>query len=49
MHNHSLINLGENGLVAGKDVCIQFSHPDRQVDIRGIDNHEINSIPIVTA
>ena len=24
-------------------------HPDRKVDIRGIDNHEITAIPLVTA
>ena len=26
-----------------------FTHADHQVDIRGIDNHAINSIPIATA
>ena len=46
--NNLLIDRRLNGGVAGEDVRIRFAHPDRQVDIRGIDDHEINSISIVT-
>ena len=49
LSNHSLIDHGANWGVSGEDVRVQFYHPDRRVDIRGIDNHEINSIKIVKA
>eukprot|EP00980_Cylindrotheca_fusiformis_P021811 scaffold8646_cov116-Cylindrotheca_fusiformis.AAC.1 len=46
----SLVDRGANGGIAGNDVRVIAYHPDhRRVDIRGIDNHEITSIPIVTA
>jgi hypothetical protein len=45
----SLIDRGANGGIAGVDTRIIERHPHRTVDIRGIDNHEITSIPIVTA
>jgi hypothetical protein len=45
----SLIDRGANGGIAGTDTRIIDRHPHRTVDIRGIDNHEITSIPIVTA
>ena len=46
---HSLVDRGANGGVAGSDVRVIETHPDRKVDIRGIDNHEITAIPLVTA
>jgi hypothetical protein len=45
----SLIDRGANGGIAGIDTRVLERHPHRTVDIRGIDNHEITSIPIVTA
>jgi hypothetical protein len=45
----SLIDRGANGGIAGSDTRIIERHPHRTVDIRGIDNHEICSIPIVNA
>ena len=46
---HSLVDRGANGGVAGNDIIVIETHPDREVDIRGIDNHEITAIPLVTA
>jgi hypothetical protein len=45
----SLIDQGVNVGIAGIDTRVIECHPHRTVDIRGIDNHEISSIPIVTA
>jgi len=45
----SLVDRGANGGVAGDDVRIINKSPDRCVDIQGIDNHQIQSVPIVTA
>jgi hypothetical protein len=45
----SLIDCGANGGIAGIDTRVIERHPHQTVDIRGIDNHEITSIPIVTA
>ena len=39
---------GANGGIAGDDVRI-IEKSDRTVDVRGIDNHQITNIPIVTA
>ena len=44
---HSLIDRGSNGGVAGKDVRV-ISKSHRKVDIRGIDNHQLNNIQIGT-
>ena len=43
------MDVGANGDVAGNDVRVIAKHPDRIVDIRGIDNHEITSILLVAA
>jgi hypothetical protein len=43
----SLINRGANGGVAGSDVCVIFK-TNRNVDIRGIDNHRCTNIEIGT-
>ena len=40
---------GANGGVAGSDVRVIETHPDNMVGIRGIDNHQISVIPIVTS
>ena len=44
----SLIDRGDNGGVAGDDIRIT-SRTHRKVIIQGIDNHQINNIPIITA
>ncbi len=44
----SLVDRGANGGIAGDDVCI-IEKSDQTVDVRGIDNHQITNIPIVTA
>ena len=45
----SLVDRGANGGVAGNDVRVISKHPYRIVDVRGIENNEIASIPLVTA
>ena len=45
----SLVDRGANGGVAGNDVRIIAKHPHRNVEVRGIENHEISSILLVTA
>jgi hypothetical protein len=44
-----VIDRGANGGIAGIDTRVIERHPHRTVDIHGIDNQEITSIPIVTA
>jgi hypothetical protein len=44
----ALIDRGANGGIAGDDVRI-INRTGRQVDVQGIDNHQIVDIPIVTA
>jgi hypothetical protein len=46
-----LIDRGPNGGVAGTDARVIEHHPHGCVDARacGVDNHEIRSMPIVTA
>lgn len=45
----SLIDRGANGSIAGSDVCIiETNDPPHTVNVCGIDNHELNNIPIVT-
>ena len=44
----SLVDRGANGGIAGDDVRVILKTL-RNVDIQGIDNHQIQNIPIVTA
>ena len=44
----ALVDRGANGGIAGDDVRI-IEKTLRHVDIQGIDNHQVNNIPIVTA
>ena len=46
---YSLVDRRDNGGVAGSYVIVFDNHPDRKVEIYGIDNHNITSIPLVTA
>jgi hypothetical protein len=45
----SLIDRGANGGIAGVDTRVIERHPHRAVDVRGVDDHEITYVPIVTA
>ena len=42
-----MVDRGANGGTAGNDVRT-ISKTDRDVDVSGIDNHEMNNLPIVT-
>ena len=44
----SLIDRGENGGLSGKDVCV-ISTTDKQVDVTGIDHHQMTGLKVVTA
>ena len=46
---YSLVGRGANDGIAGRDVRVIETHTDHKVDIRGVDNHEIATIPLVTA
>ena len=48
-YTESLVDIGANRGVAGEDTGAIFTNPDRKVNIRGIDDHEIDSISIITA
>ena len=43
----ALVDRGANGGIAGSDVRI-ITKSYRSVDVQGIDNHQVNNIPIVT-
>lgn len=49
IHKKSLVNRGANGGIAGDDARIIAHHLHKKVDVMGIDNHSINSMPVVTA
>ena len=49
IHKKSLVDQGANGGAAGDDSRAISYHPDRKVDVLGIDNHAVNSTPVVTA
>jgi hypothetical protein len=44
----ALVDRGANGGIAGDDVWI-INRTGQQVDVQGIDNHQIVDIPVVTA
>ena len=43
------VDRGANGGAAGNDVRVIEKHPDKTCNIKGIDNHEVPSMPIATA
>ena len=49
VHEHSLAYQGANRGVARDNVRVIYKHTDKTVNVRGIDNHEITSIPLVRA
>ena len=44
----SLVDRGANGGIIGNDAIVIHKH-QREVDVTGIDNHELNSLPIIDA
>ena len=45
----SLVDREANGCLAGADMRqLEATPPERFVDITGIDNHNVNGLPIVT-
>lgn len=48
-HPASLVGHGANGGIAGQDMQVIYKDAHHMANIRGIDNHEITSIPLVTA
>ena len=44
-----LVDRDANGGVAGNNVRIMSKYSDRNVDVRGIENYEITSMPLVAA
>ena len=44
----SLVDRGANVGIAGNDVCV-IERLNRNVDVQGIENHQLNNVPIVTA
>ena len=46
--NASLVDRGANGGIAGEDVRL-IDRTHGSVDVRGIDNHQLTNVPIVTA
>ena len=51
-HNHphckSFFDWGDNGGVSGEDITVINTSPQMHVNIRGIENNEITSVPIDT-
>ena len=45
----SLIDRGANGGILGNDARVIYTHPFREVDVTGIDNHELTALKIVDA
>lgn len=45
---HSLIDMGDNGGVAGNNMRTIEKHPDKTAIIKDIHNHEVPSAPIAT-
>jgi len=45
----ALVDRGANGGIIGNDAHILFTHPGQEVDVTGIDNHQIGSLKVVDA
>ena len=46
--NNQLVDRGANGGLAGSDMCVIYK-THRNINISGIDNHEVNGLDVVTA
>ena len=49
IHKNSLIDRCANGGVTGDDVRIISCHPNKKVDVIGVDNHLVSAMPVATA
>jgi len=45
----ALVDRGANGGIIGNDAHVLCTHPGQEVDVTGIDNHQINSLKVVDA
>jgi len=45
----ALVDRGANGGIIGNDEHILYRHPGQEVDVTGIDNHQIDSLKVVDA
>jgi len=45
----ALVDRGANGGIIGNDAHVLCTHPGQEVDVAGIDNHQINSLKVVNA
>jgi len=43
------VDRGANGGIIGNDAHILYTHPGQEVDVAGIDNHQIDSLKVVNA
>jgi len=43
------VDRGANGGITGNDAHVLFTHPGQEVNVTGIDNHQINSLKVVDA
>jgi len=45
----ALVDRGANGGIIGNDAHVLYTHPGQEVDVTGIDNHQIDSLKVVDA
>jgi len=43
----ALVDRGANGGIIGDDAHVLYTHPGQEVDVTGIDNHQIDSLKVV--
>jgi len=43
----ALVDRGANGGIIGNDAHILYTHPGQEVDVTGINNHQIDSLKVV--
>jgi len=44
-----VVDRGANGYIIGNDAHVLYTHPGQEVDVTGIDNHQIDSLKVVDA
>jgi len=45
----ALVDRGANGGIIGNDAHVLYTHPGQEVDVIGIDNHQMDSLKVVYA
>ena len=48
-HHGALVDRGANGGILGNDAKPFFTHLEKEFDITGVDNHELNSLKLIDA